>query len=270
MVLRDRLPGVEERPPSEVAATAPILERINSLIAQAEIDLPAEAWGRVTARHAAAATKGKKERADAGDLASTALFRSFSYDWERGGRLYGGWWIGLPGEERPHLTINGEPVVELDYAQQHPSMLFARVDAPLDPDIYTLPGLEGPELRELGKDTFARLLNDTRKSGEPRTIQVKAKHRSVLPPDVSPEEYMRRFRARVEPIEKWLLIGEGLRLQREDSDLALDVLNRMAELGIVTLPVHDSFIVQRKHEEALRKTMEEGYWDRYGRIPVIK
>jgi hypothetical protein len=270
MVLRSRRSGVEKLPPPDVAATATILEALNTLIAGASIDLPSAAWDRIIARHADAATKDKKEKGDAGDLSATALFRSFRYDWQHGGRLYGGWWIGVPSEERPLLTINGEAVVELDYALLHPSILFARVGAALDFDIYTLPGLEGPSLRELGKDTFARLLNDTLKPGQPRNINVKGKDRALLPLDVPPEAYMSRFRARLAPIEKYLLIGEGLRLQREDSDLALDVLKRMAGLSIIALPIHDSFIVQEKHGETLRKVMVESYVHHYRFKPVIR
>lgn len=270
MVLRSRRLGVEKAPPPDVAATATTLEAVNAAIAGAVIDLPSAAWDRIIARHADAATKDKKEKGDAGDLGATALFRSFRYDWQHGGRLYGGWWIGVPSEERPLLTINGEAVVELDYALLHPSILFARAGRALDFDLYTLPGLDGPSMRNLGKDTFARLLNDTRKPGQPRTISLKGKDRSLLPRDLSPQDYMSRFRASLAPIERYLLIGEGLRLQREDSDLALDVLKRMAELSIVALPIHDSFIVQEKHGETLRKAMVDSYVGRYGRKPVIR
>jgi hypothetical protein len=269
-VVANRSHGVDENPPPDVARTVVPIAEMNALIASASVQLPEDAWARVVARRAAAATKEKKERGDAGDLAATALFRSFTRDWKHGGRLYGGWWINLPKEERPHLTIGGQRVVELDYSQLHPSILFARVGIELGFDLYTLPGLESPGLRDLGKDTFARLLNHTPKPGEPQTINVLRKHWKLLPADVPPGEYMRRFRERLEPVERWLLIGEGLRLQREDSDLALDVLRRMGSLGIVALPVHDSFIVQASHGAILKRAMEEAYRERWGFNPRIK
>ncbi len=270
IVLKDRRHGVDPDPPDEVALTAPVIEGMNRLIAGAVINLPDDAWDRIIARHAAAATKDQKERADAGDLAATALYRSFKHDWQHGGRMYGGWWIGLPKEERPLLTINGERTIELDYSQLHPSILFARVGRPLNFDLYTLPGLDSPALREVGKDTFMRLLNRTAEKGAPPVVRMRAKDRKLLPPGITPEEYMRRFLAQMEPICRWLSTGEGTRLQKEDSDLAIAILSDMSSLGIVVLPVHDSFIVQEKHGETLKGSMISNYKKKHGLIPHIR
>ncbi len=40
---------------------------------------------------------------------------------EKGGRFYGGWWMSLKEEDRKHITINGEPTIEIDYVALHPS-----------------------------------------------------------------------------------------------------------------------------------------------------
>jgi hypothetical protein len=270
IVLKDRRQGIDRDPPPDVALTASVIEGMNRLIAKADINLPDDAWDRIIARHAAAATLDQKERADAGDLAATALYRSFKFDWQHGGRMYGGWWIGLPKEERAHLTINGQRTVELDYSQLHPSILFARVGRPLDFDLYTLPGLDSPALREVGKDTFMRLLNRTADKGGSAEVRMRAGDRKLLPADVTPEDYMRRFLVQMAPIGQWLSTGEGTRLQREDSDLAIEVMAKMMNLGAVVLPVHDSFVVEKEHSDSLMLAMRNSYERKYGITPLIK
>ena len=81
---------------------------------------------------------------------------------------------------------------------------------------------------------------------------------------------MRRLYDRMEPISKWFSKGEGIRLQREDSDLAISILAAMEALDIVTLPVHDSFIVQEKHSQTLRDAMSSCYMKHFGQAPVIR
>ena len=47
-------------------------------------------------------------------------------DLQTGGRFYGGWWQNIPREYRQHLAVNGKRMVELDYSNQHPSILYAQ------------------------------------------------------------------------------------------------------------------------------------------------
>ena len=54
---------------------------------------------------------------------------------EKGGRLYG-WFQGLPSKYRAAMTIDGEPVLEPDYAQLHAQIIYAMRDIPLDGDAY--------------------------------------------------------------------------------------------------------------------------------------
>ena len=44
----------------------------------------------------------------------------------------------------------------------------------------------------------------------------------------------------------------------------------MEAKGIVTLPVHDSFLVQRRHMAALKAAMKEAYSATYNTPPLIK
>ncbi|MCA3740273.1 MAG: hypothetical protein INE95_04845 [Phenylobacterium sp.] len=270
LILRDRKAGVSSEPPIDVEMTRQTLASMNKRIEAARIELPQDAWAGVTPGVIDAMHLDDEDRAPAGDLVGKSLVRLFKYDWRQGGRLYGGWWMSLPKRERKLLTIDGEAVAELDYGQLHPSILYARTHEELDGDAYTVGDWTSPAMRELGKTTFARMLNTTTSDGEPRAIQMAEGDADKLPPGVTWEDYLHAFQRKLAPISEWFWIGEGLRLQREDSDVAVSVLEAMNKHGIVTLPVHDSFIVQDNYRHLLRTAMIGAYREKFYYHPIIK
>jgi hypothetical protein len=62
-------------------------------------------------------------------------------------------------------------------------------------------------------------------------------------------------------IKGWFRSGRGLELQRLDSDIAEATLLSLVDQGVCCLPVHDSFIVPRSHENQLRAAMTQAYHD---------
>lgn len=263
VVLRDPKPGVGAEP-SDISATRPALERMNLVLANARIELPNDAWDRVIDRYRSL-IEDENDRVLSGDVSSTSLTRIFKGDWDRGGRLYGGWWINLPKVERALLAIDGEETVECDYSRLHPTLLYARLGQVLDFDIYSVPGYEGPDVRQLGKRTFNRLINKT-SPGSAR-IFATALDREQLPLGVSFASYLNAFVGQLRPVAHWFGTGVGLSLQREDSDLALNVLSDLLDQGVLALPVHDSFIVQRRHRDRLVTVMKKCFENRYG-LPI--
>jgi hypothetical protein len=204
-------------------------------------------------------------RTYAGDQSAKSLRRVFNKNWSRGGRIYGGWWMHLPRAERPHIILNGAPVVELDFSRLHPTMLFNRVGMRLDFDPYCVPGLDGPHVRDLGKRTFNRLINRKSKTvGMNVTMNGGKGYRHLLPNGVSFQAYLRRFIQRLEPVAQWFGTGVGMELQREDSDLAIAVLERMELKDALVLPIHDSFIVAASHKDDLLAAMRQSFSERYG------
>ena len=67
-----------------------------------------------------------------------------------GGRLFGGWWQNLPKHERHRIRIDGEPVVDLDFASMFPRLAYLKVGlAPPEGDLYAgIPGLGNPRWRD--------------------------------------------------------------------------------------------------------------------------
>ena len=48
------------------------------------------------------------------------IFNNASFD--EGGRFYGGWWERVPSRYRSHITIDGMPTVEMNYAAIQPRL----------------------------------------------------------------------------------------------------------------------------------------------------
>jgi hypothetical protein len=215
-------------------------------------------------------TEAALTRSYAGDLTATSLYRSFKGNWASGGRLYGGWWMSVERQLRPYITIDGAPTVELDYKTLHPRLLYHRERQPLNFDPYTLPALPSELIRELGKRTFNRLLNTTSKSARDR-LRVRAANgdKLVLPVGWSFRKYADALVERLAPIHKWLGTGEGVRLQLEDSELALAVLRKMEDAAVVVLPIHDSFLVAEHHRDLLWSAMHDAFREQFGFDPVI-
>lgn len=246
--------------PASVTASRAILERINVQLADADIEPPPEYWSRIAERQAFATTQDDSPQWPfEGDLTATTLYRSFSRNWEQGGRLYGSWWLSEPADIRAGITIDGATVCELDYRQLHPSLLYARLGTAPPDDIYTLEGFD----RELNKETFMRLLNG-------RTTRPKNPADKPFPKGKSFPEYVETYLQKLSPISKWLGEGEGLKLQKEDSDLAISILDDLHRKEIIALPVHDSFIVKHRDRNELYRVMKERFVARYGVEPEIR
>jgi hypothetical protein len=170
-----------------------------------------------------------------------AGYRVFNGDWALGGRYYGPFWQNLPKLRRAQLTIDGVGVVEHDFAQLHPRLLYAHLGLRLDGDAYSIAGYDESD-RPLNKKGWNILLNATSRRS---AITALARELRGPAPLARSADIIRAIEHRHEPIRGALGSGLGLRLQRIDSDLMMAIEARCLSEGIVALPVHDSFIAKR-------------------------
>jgi hypothetical protein len=219
------------------------------------------------------ANKRKKRwlafQADEGDylglnLNNVYLKRIFSHSsMKKGGRMYGNFAQQLPKEYRVHVTIDYLPTIEIDYSGLHPSMAYhlEGLDPPSS-DPYDIGIWETPEqrvvMRPVIKKFFNAMLND--ESGVATLSRADLKIIGISAP-----ELRRRIIAAHPAISHRFDSGFGIRLQYEDSCLAEKILLRLLDKGIFCIPIHDSFIVQIIHAEALRQVMLTVYAERFGR-----
>jgi len=263
-----------ESTPIWLALCQDTIQAVNTRINASDVELPKQV---IDCWRASSALNDGEDREDwirrvayRGDMTATGIYRVFTGDWHSGGRFYGGWWMGVPSKYRPFITIDGQPVVELDYKTLHPRLLFNRKRIPLTFDPYTLAPQDSAQMRELGKRTVNRLLNrKVMKATQRLNLRPEPGDDDLLPEGLSFTDYRDRLINNLQPISEYFGIGAGVSLQYEDSELALEIMEKMEDAGITILSVHDSFIVKRQHEPALRLAMENAYRLRYAQMPEI-
>jgi hypothetical protein len=193
--------------------------------------------------------------------AMRTLYRVFNRgSWNLGGRFYGGWWQQARSEDRQLLQIDGERVVERDFEQLHPRLIHARAGKRLEGDAYTVPGWE----RQLGKLGFNILLNAR---GYQQALGAIAEHLDGDRRQAA--ALINDLRGRHAAIAMHFHTGVGIKLQNADAGMARGIMARLLRRGIVTLPVHDSFIVQWRHEGALLEAMEAAEHE-VGLVPISR
>lgn len=219
-----------------------MLAKINRSLAEAEISLNVPA----------AVRDGNSIRLDGYSVfpGMISLYRVYNGAWDHGGRFYGGWWQSCRKAHRQHLTIDGHPTVELDYQQIHPRLLYGLAGCHLEGDAYTLPGWS----RAVVKQAFNTLLN----AGSFREARG-AIAENLGDDRNAAEALIADIRTRHPDIDIYFHSGIGLRLQAIDSEICRQVLMEMYRRGIVTLPIHDSFIVASEYEDTLSKVMQTAF-----------
>lgn len=195
------------------------------------------------------------------------LVRIFNYgSFEYGGRFYGGWWQHIRKEARRCILLDGTPTVEADYRGFNPAVLLAKVGQPIPDDPYALiPGVaESEALRNHAKSTLAALINSTTgNTDEPREFDS-VKH------GMTKEKFRQSVLDAFPMLESLLGQRTGMKLQREESDIAEQVMLRFIEQGHPILPIHDAFMVQEHLKDELVHTMREAFKGKYGQLPQIK
>ena len=201
-----------------------------------------------------------------------SLYRVFNDpELQTGGRFYGGWWQNIPKEYRHHLAVGGKPMVELDYSNQHPSILYAQAGELRPADCYAdvIPSssltydVTENDLRNTVKAAFNAMLNSPRPLRQPPK-GVKPDRLGLTWRELS--EAILTFH---EPIAHHFYTGVGLRLQRLDSDIAEIILLHFAERGIAVLPLHDSFLMHHGYASSLKPVMEQAFEQIVGATPII-
>ena len=192
------------------------------------------------------------------DRTRKRLYRVFNHGrFDRGGRFFGHWVQELPKKDRAKLLIDGDPVCEWDFSGMSVNLLYRREGAQAQADDpYAVDGIALS--RETVKTMVQIMLNSsTRKEAvkacarlpECQTMDLDQKGINAF---VLPE-----IQEHYSTISHHFYTGAGLSLQFEDSQIAEAVLLRLLDQSIPCIPVHDSFIVQQEHEDALCDAMRQ-------------
>lgn len=202
------------------------------------------------------------------------IFNRFNgEDFRYGGRLYGHWCLSIPSELRQEISINGEQTLERDFVAYHARMAYDLAGQSMpDGDLYTWPGCaSGKRERKIRKVLFNTLLNadtpDQAFGGAVGCLQDKHEIEVSWGYIKSLYEPLLKHHS---AIAEYFGTGLGRKLQFIDSEIAMGILTDLSAEGIVALPVHDSFIVQARHEGRLVELMKCHYLARMGSTPDIE
>jgi hypothetical protein len=190
------------------------------------------------------------------DFSKTQVRRIFSRgSMSIGGRLYGGWWQSIPSVYRSHIMIDGHMTCEVDFSSISLRIIYASKDQYVDSvaDLYDI-GLSGwsgeddPRRKPI-KVYINAMMND--ESGNYRLPKT-----ALDSIGLTHGELKAKVLDRHSKIADKLVKGVGLRIQLIDSQIAERVVLFCLADDILVLPIHDSFIVRRGMEQALKTTMQ--------------
>ena len=191
------------------------------------------------------------------DVHARRLKRHFTLGrFDRGGRLFGGFWQTLPKEVRLERTsIDGEGVVGLDYSQLNPLLAYHLAKAvPTAGDAYTLVGLE--QHRDGVKRIFNAMLFTRHLEKFPKGT------RAMFPRRIKCSDVVGAILARHPKLRGVLLtLGIGHQFMFIESEIMMRILNQCRSRGIVALPVFDCVVVKvseaNKVERIMKSLFEE-------------
>src|SRR5262249_53748700 len=151
---------------------------------------------------------------------------------DAGGRLHGGFWIGLKSSRRRHIRIDGEPVVLLDFRSMSPRLAYAQKGLePPEGDLYDvsdrIPVYDplNEDHRDVVKKGLNALLNGAKRLTSKEILEG-LREMGVWP---------FQLKNALEIKHLWIVIGRkkdfGLRLQLTESRIMIGVLERLSADG---------------------------------------
>lgn len=237
-------------------------------------------------------------------IADVEYKRVFIENMEIAGRLYaqGGGVQLLPQKIRSeHLTIDDEPVVELDYSAIHPNisyqmlynsgvnvydvfgddfhpynadLSFVEVDENLKNEIEGITGVAHNPLRQLTKLAILVGINSkdiqqavsamSSKVFEDRKKEKKDQQFYAIPGTIPVKKILEAVQEHNGLIEDSFFSDKGIVYQNVDSNIMMGIVERMVQKGHDVLAYHDSCLCKKSAEEDLRAAMMESWMEVLG------
>lgn len=195
------------------------------------------------------------------------LRRIFKESYVRGGRFYGAVYQHLSKRLRKFIQIDGEETVELDYSAMHLRMLYHSLKIDYDGDPYETPSGKG---REYFKKIALITINSSDRKECIHAIKKELTEMGRVIDLEGAEKLLDVFMSMHPEISKYFYSGKWAQLQFADSTIMHNILKSLAELNIAGLPIHDSVIVQKRHEYIARQLMIDKYKQQFfGFAPII-
>ena len=197
------------------------------------------------------------------DTSNRSLTRIFNETFERGGRLYGGFWQDLGHERRSWLRIDGQQVVELDLSQCGPRILYSRLGATPPDDSYAVPGLEG------SREGCKKVFNSLCASGTGLT-NFPDDSRHLFPEGMKFAQVKGAILQHHATIAPAITKGTAHAMMLAESEMLVDLLLSLKSRSIVALPIHDGILVGQHRQQEAREAMEAVFTKHTGLPAIVK
>ena len=178
----------------------------------------------------------------------------------KGGRLYGAWWIGTSKIIRKRATINGEHTADVDGRGMHVQLLYRVAGAKFpehDPYIYQ------DETRTITKKLMLLMMN-TKKDYEHRHKgRLAVAYTYAKSPDLEKVSrdrliaLMKELEQCHKPIINHLYKSNWGRLQMEEAQIMMNIMEAGMKENIPILPVHDGCLCPRSQKRRVLELFQE-------------
>ena len=201
-------------------------------------------------------------------MSGKSLYRRFVDHDGEAGRLYGHWVQNCPADLRRYLTFNRKETIELDFSAMQLMLLYGMADlTPKDGDPYQFDGIKRYWMKSVltksvGANSVGEALGALRKEMRETAPELMK----------SAQDLFQLFWSRHNGVYHLLFDQQSWkRLQYLDSVIALKILKNLTDNGIACIPIHDSFIVQRRYQDDLENAMVSAFQSLFPRLtPILK
>jgi hypothetical protein len=196
------------------------------------------------------------------------------FAWNKGGRLYCQFedsYMTKPKSERLEMTIDNEPVVEIDVRASYLTILFSKLGVPFDPtvDPYALPNIDRSIVKAW---TIATLGNDGFLERWPPKVSwdYLTKTGKNLSDVVSASKLQTHMVSKFPALGSWdEQIVSWSDLMFYESTAMMQVMLGLKDRGVPSLTVHDSLIVRAKDAEVAVSLLKKQYHNDFGVTPWL-
>jgi len=159
---------------------------------------------------------------------------------------------------RANILIDGEPTVELDFSNMFLMMLYHTEGIDYQSDGYEIDGYERNDV----KLAVNILFNTKNKQGAVGALRNNGISDGGKLIDLIKKKHSK--------LQKYFYSEIANELMRKESDIATEIITIGISEGIISLPLHDSFIVQKKNENKMEEIMCDVYSRTFNYGPRIK
>lgn len=163
---------------------------------------------------------------------------------------------------RPHLKIDGEPTVEVDISESHPTIVYALAGKPLsEVDLgkcYWLTDSEpAPHTRDATKVAMGCMLNSTDPSKAKSAITHRA-NMGEIDLDESASRLVAAVLSRHSEIREFFFTPDiGMRCMEIEGKIMLETMRWGMESSIPALPLHDAVVCRQRDSERVAEALRE-------------